>query len=134
MATELRRIFFDPAELLEATQSYLRANVEIIGAVTVVSVKAGKDGSLAVGFVRPTQPGQPQGDITLQPEQALDLLVRFCLENNIPMPRQGTKAAVACGDSIALQIKLGNPQTAEAFDTSFKAQAVQSDGKVVSMQ
>ena len=116
MATELRRIFLDPAELLAATQSYLRANVEIVGSVTVVSVQASKDGTLAVNFFRSAQTSQPEADVVLQRDQVLELLVRFCLENNIPLPRMGAKIPVACGDSLALQIKIGDPHSVDAFD------------------
>jgi hypothetical protein len=106
MATELRRIFLSAQELRDAAHSYLRVNVELVGSVTVTAVQAGKDETLSVRFVRPNQPGKPKGDIVLQRDQAVDVLVRFCHENNIPLPRRGLKSVVANGDSVALQIKL----------------------------
>lgn len=114
MATELRRIFLSAQELRDAAHSYLRVNVDIVGSVTVKSAHADKDGTLAVHFVRPNQPGKPEGDILLQRDQAIDVLVRFCSENNIPLPRRGHKTMVGKDESIALQIKMGELETVAA--------------------
>ena len=107
MATELRRIFLNAQELRDAAHSYLRVNVDIVGSVTVLSARAEKDGALSVHYVRPNQPGKPEDDILLQRDQAVDVLVRFCSENNIPLPRRGHKTMVGTGEAIALQIKVG---------------------------
>ncbi len=114
MATELRRIFLSSDELLKATHSYLRVNVELVGAVSVSSTHVCKDGTLSVRFVRTAQPGKPKGDILLQKEQVVELLIRFCMENNIPIPRNGKKAVVVRDRGIALQIKVGELETVSA--------------------
>ena len=113
MAIEMRRIFLSLRELVEATHSYLRANVEIIGAVHVTTVHLGKDGEMTVNFVRDTLPDSPPGDVELHGEHVVSLLVRFCHENNIPLPRHGRKSVVTNGNSLALQVKIGDLQAVE---------------------
>jgi hypothetical protein len=44
-------------------------------------------------------------DLKVDPADIVNLLIRFCLENNIPMPRQGTKATVLIDGMLALAIE-----------------------------
>ncbi|MEZ5668171.1 MAG: hypothetical protein R3F55_12185 [Alphaproteobacteria bacterium] len=115
MAIELRRIILEPDEFLVAVRSYLRANHDEFGIVSTIAVSGNRDGSIAARVVRRDGGAERETSVLLSVEHATALLIRFCLENNIPLARSARKKAVPASGSIALQVNLGGPETAD-FD------------------
>jgi hypothetical protein len=52
--------------------------------------------------------GRQKMDVPLRDVDILGLLIRFLLENNVPIPRAGTKAAMVIDGNVALSIDSGH--------------------------
>ena len=110
MPREHRRIFFAADELLNAMVAHDRtlparvmlgeAEACVTGAGPSVAVKC----RVQDGNVYRSQ----QAELPL--EFVLHSMIRYCLENNIMIPRPGRKTVEYCDGEICLQITLGTGQ------------------------
>lgn len=107
MPTELRRIILDESEMREATRSFLRANARLDDVEELVSITPDRDAGLVVVCRRSRDAGGGTFSFTLDTAQVLRLLVQYCLELNIPLPRAARKTPAFHGRTIALQIDIG---------------------------
>ena len=110
MPVERRHILLSTEETLHAIQSYARMRPQFLphgqvlgfrldegdeesGIGLTVSVEVAYGATQAMLDVRATQP-----DI-------VELLIRCCLENNIPIPRSGAKTAAVVNEHLALIVR-----------------------------
>ena len=107
MAIELRRVILSANEFGSAVASFKRANDNFLPAGTVVECGVNQDASGRVKLrVVGAGPEELQ-QIVIPPATLTEILIRFCIENNIALPRVARKRAVAHGDRAALEVHLG---------------------------
>ena len=112
MAIELRRVVLSANEFGSAVASFKRANDNFLPAGTVVECGVNQDASGRVKLrVVGAGPEELQ-QIVIPPATLTEILIRFCIENNVSLPRIGRKRAVAHGDRAALEVHLGEPEGA----------------------
>jgi len=113
MPVELRRIIFTQEELCIALATLQRSDGKGLPQGDIAALKIGEDGSLLISI---TVPGSDQpSKKTLSAEQMSNLLIRFCVQNKIPLPREGEKSSVVHENGVALLVKSGDLE-AEAAD------------------
>jgi hypothetical protein len=113
MPLEKRQLVLSDEELLHALSAYRNMSAAFLpqGEILRVSVAAEPgsgpgDGAVVIVGIRMCYgSGQQEIDVPLRGTDILSLLVRFCLENNVPIPRAGTKAAGAIDGKLALMIE-----------------------------
>lgn len=91
MPKEIRQIVFSPGELMDAIVANNRTLEEKVLYGDIASCTLGED--LVVRASCQVRDGSVvrKSDVTLTQEFVLESLVRYCLENNIPVPRSATK-------------------------------------------
>ena len=121
MPIERRQIMLSESEVLHAIQIYHRTRPDFLphGEVTGVTFRPTAEGNgvrltISVGMIY----GQTRQTINIEAEESdvVGLLIRCCLENNIPIPRIGRKSPGIIDGLLALIIcsddegaKLGAP-------------------------
>ena len=109
MPVERRLIQFSKEEFAHAIVSYARAQRAFLpeGRVCGLDLGGGPDNNEAkvtilVDVSDSSDPRSVHVDAGM--DDILNLLILCCSENNIPLPRKGTKKAVVIGETIALMI------------------------------
>ena len=109
MPIERRQIMLSESELLHAIQSYRRVRPSFLpnGDVNGLVLEPGTEKSsirLAIGVTM--MYGQTRQTIQIEPKDTdiVELLIRCCLENNIPIPRAGRKSAAVVDGMLTLLI------------------------------
>ena len=93
MASELRQIVLSDEEFTSSLNSFRRTHVDFLPTGEIVKWEAGDNGTLDV-------------TVNIKGGSTIDILVRFCMENNIPVPRAGDKTWRSCDKGITLSIAL----------------------------
>jgi hypothetical protein len=112
MPIEQRQIMLSEAEVLQALESYRRTRTDFLpnGDVTGLALKPPpRDGSVHLVVSVVMVYGQTRHTISIEIAEAdvVHLLIRFCLENNIPIPKIGRKSAGIIDGMLALVIWSG---------------------------
>lgn len=110
MAIELRRVILSSNEFTSAIASFKRANDNFMPAGTVIECGVNQDASGRVKLRVPGSGPEELQQIVIPPATLTEILIRFCIENNISLPRVRKKRAVAHGDRAALEVHLGEPE------------------------
>jgi hypothetical protein len=116
MPIERRQILLSSEELAHALDAYRRVNTTFLpqGDVLKVAVGPGADKHIPGGVeltasIRMRYGGsEHEADFMIGGTELLELLIRFCLENNIPVPREGAKFAALIDGAVALRIEYGH--------------------------
>ena len=109
MPTELRKVILTAEETLRAIQSYARMVPRFLPRGEVHGFHLDEAAEDGVGLMVSAE--AENGDTTVliqvepKPAEVIEILVRCCLENNIPIPRLGTKRAVLVEGMLALSIR-----------------------------
>lgn len=119
MPLEKRQIILSENELLHALSAYRNVNTKFLpgGDILQVTIAARCADRPAEGVVVTVSiqmcygDSQQKIDVPLRDADILSLLVRFCLENNVPIPRSGAKAAGAVDGKLALLIDYDHSET-----------------------
>lgn len=106
MPKELRRIILSDAEMKLAVRSFLRSQASSNSDYAIQAVNVADDAGPVLECIGKSATTDTTTTIRLDKENLQKILVRFCLENNIAIPRAGRKTVVVNGGSIALQIAL----------------------------
>jgi hypothetical protein len=104
MAIEIRRIILSRDEIVSALVSYRRANEGSIPAGAIKDCEVGREASGLIKMQPGTESGELTRDVTISQAMLTDVLIRFCLENNVVLPRSGRKRAVGHAGQAALEI------------------------------
>jgi hypothetical protein len=119
MPIERRQIIFSEGEVLQAIESYRRTHTDFLphGEVTGITLKpatghVGVHLTISVGMIY----GQTRHAVSIEAAEVaiVELLIRCCLENNIPIPKIGRKSAGVIDGMLMLSIA----STSEAADGS----------------
>lgn len=117
MVQEVRRIILSKAEIICAFDSYRRMAPQFLPLGQIIDCKPQNNGSVILMLDIPAGSSFHQTEITLIDTDVLLPIIRFCLENNIMLPKAGKKTIIVSNHVLALDVKL-NMDTDEAGDFS----------------
>ena len=106
MATELRHIILSKSEFTSSLHSFRRTHEDFLPSGDIVDWKAGDNGTIDVTLCIKGGSTTYEMAFTIEPEQITDIIVRFCMENNIPVPRAGDKKWSSREDGVMLSMAL----------------------------
>jgi hypothetical protein len=111
MPIERREIRLTGDELIQATSGYARFTPGVLPdgqilSVTVALTPQGQPVVTATVLLTET-PDRPPIEVLLAYESLCELLIRFCRDEGIPMPRKSNKTAQVVGASLTLVIDQG---------------------------
>lgn len=109
MPTELRQIVLSADETMQAIQSYARMTTHFLPHGRVLGfqlepVVPGGDVGLIISIEAVYGKTHAPLEIKADPADVAELLIRCCLENNIPIPRHSVKTAKAIDGQLALVV------------------------------
>ena len=109
MPIEHREILLNEQEVVMAATAFFRTRPADYPAGRILSAagRATPDGPQVDVQVATAPDGEPR-TVVLEGQPIIDLLTRFCHENNIPIPRAGVKRVGIDGTTISLKISLGD--------------------------
>lgn len=109
MPRETRQIALSDDELLQAVQSYRRMQPNFLpqGPVLRTSFAHTEELGTHLTVTVRMRYGASEQEIEVQVQETdlLAMLIRFCLENNIPVPRRGEKKAQLIDGAAVLHIE-----------------------------
>ena len=116
MPRERREILLSEAELVDAIQSYRRMQTDVLPAGEIVAVEVQSADCIKVSILMEYGDCEQQADFVLSGARVIEVLIRFCIENNIPIPRCGKKSLQITAGELCLKIELSQAtaQTDEA--------------------
>jgi len=106
MATEMRSIILSNAEFASSLNSFRRTHEDVLPNGEIVSWAAADKQAMDITISIKGGSTVNQMVFTIENRQVIDILVRFCMENNIPVPRAGVKKWTARDSTISLSIAL----------------------------
>lgn len=115
MATELRYITLSDEEFASSLHSFRRTHEDFLPNGEIVDWKACDTGTVDVKMNIKGGSTTNQMVFTIDQQQVVDILVRFCMENNVPVPLEGTKDWSMDEAGITLAISLEGGQLARAY-------------------
>ncbi len=106
MPMELRKLFFQAGELQAAAVSHcLRSRMTLPDAnITGVETQDNADAMLILRF-SPDNPAD-RDQVVLNQDEVAAALIRYCKDNQIPLPRRGQKALSAEDGGISLLVNV----------------------------
>ena len=107
MATEERFITLTDTEFADSLQSYRRTHPDFLPSGEVVGWKPGKETKI-IDVTMKIKGGSSinQMVFTIEAQDVVEILTRFCIENNIPVPFVGIKEWSRREKGITLSIAL----------------------------
>ncbi len=109
MPIERREIRLTEQELIHAIQAYGRQTPGVlpIGVLlgTDVADRTPDPPRVTVAVRLAADPDQPPVDVRISDQSLFELLIRFCMEEGIPLPRAGTKTAWVMDGLVTLVIE-----------------------------
>ncbi len=105
MVQDMRRIILSEEELVSAIESYRRMTPSFLPEGTVKTC-APSDAHVSVTLQVPAGNSTNDVELKLSCADLLKPLIRFCLENNIILPRDGKKVALISQGQVILGITL----------------------------
>ena len=114
MPIELRRIILSADELDRAISSYRRITDGFLPDGDVDSTKVNQDGTLCITVNMSYSAPPKHADFDINAEHTRGILIRFCLENNIPIPRNGEKISLESNGRLVLQVRLSDLESETA--------------------
>jgi len=114
MASELRHITLSDAEFTSSLHSFGRTHKDFLPSGEIVDWIAGDNQTVDVTMSIKGGSTVNQMVFTIEPQQVIDILVRFCMENNVPVPRAGEKKWSRREAGITLSIALSGSELERA--------------------
>lgn len=109
MPTELRRLVFSNSQLRAALDNYKRVAPEIAPRGRIVSVSLmhdRPDPKVSVSYRDDSAGSDGDAALELEPKSVAAALVLYCMEFDVPVPRNARKKLTMMGDNICLEIVL----------------------------
>jgi len=112
MPREIRKIILSREEMAEAVDSFRRVRKDLLPPGTILSVEEAKGPSVTVHIEMRFGPNVRNDEFVLENEHLVETMIRFCLENNIIVPRGGKKTVRCIDQEWLLEIKLHDSEMA----------------------
>ena len=106
MPRELRHIVLSREELTQAFEAYRRMTATGLPDGTIVAVEPDQQNGLKVVLSRDIGSAPQQLETALGTKHIVPMLVRFCYENNIPLPMHGKKTYRTINGELALVVRI----------------------------
>lgn len=118
MALEIRRIILAQDEVLAALKSYRRTNPDFLPQGDIVECKVNPDVTLTAKLKMSYGKSEQIAEFPCDTATLTEILIRYCIENNVPIPRRGRKTAVHHGGHAALEIRLAGEAAIDSISDS----------------
>ena len=106
MPLEQRRIILTPEELASAVRAYGRITPGVLPLGEILDCQLGGSPFLRMSVKMTYGNNQVVANVDYDAAVACDIAIRFCLENNIPIPLRGEKQAIVVDGRLGLEITL----------------------------
>jgi hypothetical protein len=106
MPREIRQIILSKEEFTGAIKSYRRTAQDALPHGDIESYRVTTAGSVQLNMKTYYGGGQQNITIDLSSKHIIEILVRFCIENNIMIPKNSNKSYQVQGDEISLVITM----------------------------
>jgi hypothetical protein len=116
MPRERRQIALLNDELIEALRSYRRLEPTFLPRGEIVECTVAMDRSVVVRLEKLDRSMSKPVEVRLSPADLVEPLIRFCIENNIKLPRAGIKSVGFSDGELALCIRMNWPSDDEELD------------------
>ena len=112
MVEEVRKILLNQNEFLAALEAYRRACPNFLPAGRILRWQKESDVAIKV-FVEVAYGKTVQTmEIALDEKELVEPIIKFCIENNVMLPRAAKKMTRFEGDKVALHVLVfGNPMS-----------------------
>jgi hypothetical protein len=107
---ERRYISLLEDELRQAVEAFRRVTPDVLPAGALRAVRV-EGGGARPALTASVQVAEHVVDIRLRDTSVLGLLVRFCLENNVPIPKRGNKVVTVVDGLLTLVIDYAGDAT-----------------------
>jgi len=107
MVKEMRKIILTKDEVMTALDVYRRSNFEFLPPGKIVSCELKPGAPVTIGIETMYANNVQAESFSLETSRLLEPLIRFCLDNNIVLPRNSRKSALIGDGQAALYIQIG---------------------------
>ncbi len=108
MPSEFRQIQFSNNELIEALYEHSQVAETKLPQGMIVSCKPVVEAKVAVRLELVDQASGETQVTSLPPELVAAALLRYCIKQRIPMPRDAAKSIQIHGDEVSLNMRIGS--------------------------
>ena len=106
MPREIRKIILNDAEVMEAVAAYRRVTDDLLPPGAILDVRPSEDNGISIEIEMKFGPNIRKDWFILEREHLTESMVRYCIENNIIVPRHGIRKARAMDKAWVLEIRL----------------------------
>ncbi len=106
MPAETRRVIFTKNELIDAIYDYNQIARKKLPSGMIVSCVPVSEARVAVRLEIFDQNSDATEVVELSPEVIAAALLRYCIRNRIPIPKNASKSIQVLGEDIALAIRM----------------------------
>jgi hypothetical protein len=106
MASEVRQITLTTEELTAAIDGYRRMTPGFLPAGKIVDCKPAGDAGLTLTVETPVGTLTQATEVVIRGLDLLKPMIRFCIENNIVLPRAGRKSVRCADGALSLCVTL----------------------------
>ena len=108
MPVEQRLILFEEDETVTALSSANRMAEKPFVSGDIISYEIVDNNQVTVRAKLADTIGEKEVEYVVPPEVLLEALIRFCIENNIRLPREGKKSIRYVNGRVAMNIRMGD--------------------------
>lgn len=112
MPREIRTIILSDTELTGAVDAFRRVRKDLLPPGIVHGIVAEPDGNILVTIEMKFGPNIRNDSFILEQQYVVEALVRFCIENNVIIPRSGSKKMLRGDKEWILEIRLKSSEMA----------------------
>ena len=113
MVEEIRKIILNQGELAMALEAFRRTNPQFLPAGKLVHCEVSSPTALKVAIEVVYGSTVQAMEIALESDSLLDPIIKFCIENNIVLPRSGRKIIKIKDNKLVLHVTIAD--TANEF-------------------
>jgi len=106
MVQDIRHIILSFEEVILSFESYLRMNPDFMPKGTVITDCRSANGAIIVNTKLPIGGGEQLTEFRFSEIDILKPIIRFCIENNIMLPRNGKKTIVIEEKRVIMRVEL----------------------------
>ncbi|MBB4265921.1 hypothetical protein [Roseospira visakhapatnamensis] len=103
MPIEMRRVVLSPSEFDHALRAFMAANEQMFKGARLLDTSFHRTDPLEVSVAVQTRVGQ-QNTLSLGGPHLAAVLIKYCIDRRIPLPRQSSKSVRKVSAGIALDM------------------------------
>jgi hypothetical protein len=126
MVQDVRDLFLSPEEIKTAFKCYQRMSPECFPNETILRCAVVNNTVVVSSETKGENPPKRREQV-FQSSELLQPMIRFCIENNIMLPRDGIKSAIIREGKLALHVELNLATDAQASDRPMQMKHARSD-------